>query len=62
MCFIIPQGSLFICSIGIGLGMAALLLELTCGLITKDDPGLPPDEELFKRKAMRRMSKVIFEE
>ena len=53
---------MFICSIGIGLGMAALLLELTCGLITKDDPGLPPDDELFKRKAMRRMSKVIFEE
>ena len=53
---------MFICSIGIGLGMVALLLELTCGLITKDDdPGLP-DEELFKRKSMRRMSKLIFEE
>ena len=46
--------------IGIGLGMVAILFELTCGFISKDDSDLRPDEEDFKILRVRRMSRVMF--
>ena len=58
----ILQGSLFICMIGIGMGMAALLLEMCCGMISKDDESESMSEkEAFRQLSMRRMSRMVFE-